>query len=303
MTNETDKPLLTIVIANYNYGRFIESAICSVLRQCEKPIRDKSGRVVLPITGGNGSSVELIVCDAASKDNSVEVIQKYSDYLAWWCSEKDGGQSEAFNKGFNHGCGEWLTWLNADDVYYPGTLLAFARKTNSNPDAQWITGNTMNFVDATKKVAFVTWGPHYCVKFLKRNHAQMYPFGPTSFWKRSLYERLGGIDESLEYTMDLEYWARLTMAGVLQTRLNHICWVFRVHEEAKSTGKRRELKLGAVEEKYWTKKTGYYYENSFRNPWYWVWIILRVFDLSMFVRFYRRFSMIGRPVGKFVDGV
>ena len=88
------QPLLSIVIANYNYGRFLEEAIQSVLMQ------------------DAGDLAELIICDAESTDNSVEVIKKYEKHITWWCSEKDGGQSAAFNKGFSHARGKFLTWLN-----------------------------------------------------------------------------------------------------------------------------------------------------------------------------------------------
>lgn len=296
-----NKPLLTIVIANYNYGRFLESAIKSVISQCDVPVSSSDGKRYLPIKGVDKCFVELIICDAASVDNSIEIIRKYEDSLTWWCSEKDGGQSEAFNKGFRRGVGEWLTWLNADDMYLPGTLSSFAMKAASNPQAKWITGNMLNFNDVTKLVTFVTWGPHICMPFLKRNHAEACPFGPTSFWRRSVYEELGGIDEKLDYTMDLEYWARLTMAGILQTRLNHVCWAFREHEEAKSTGKRRTLDMGTVEYEYWSKKTGHTYKTSFRNPWYWVWLFFRAVDSSLFVRFLKRVEYIGKPVSKFLS--
>ena len=66
------EPLLSIVVANYNYGRFLEAAIRSVIEQSA------------------GGKIELIICDAASTDNSVEIIKKYSEYISWWCSEKDG---------------------------------------------------------------------------------------------------------------------------------------------------------------------------------------------------------------------
>jgi len=56
-------PILSIVIANYNYGRFLEDAILSVLRQ------------------EVGEVVELIICDAASTDNSVDIIKKYANGL------------------------------------------------------------------------------------------------------------------------------------------------------------------------------------------------------------------------------
>ena len=90
------QPLLSIVIANYNYGRFLEDAIKSVLSQ------------------DMGDKVELIICDAASSDNSVEIIKKYADKISWWVSEEDKGQSDAFNKGFAHATGKYGCWLNAD---------------------------------------------------------------------------------------------------------------------------------------------------------------------------------------------
>ena len=97
------RPLLSIVIANYNYGLFLEEAIRSVLVQ-------------------KCPDVELLVVDGGSSDNSVEIIRRYSDDLAWWVSEKDRGQSNAFNKGFAHANGKYLTWLNADDVMPRGCL-------------------------------------------------------------------------------------------------------------------------------------------------------------------------------------
>lgn len=285
--------ILSIVIANYNYGRFLRTALESIVRQCDAPVEDSDGRVSLPIKGSN-SCVEIIVCDAASSDNSVEIIKEYAHRITWWCSEKDNGQSEAFNKGFSHAKGQWLTWLNADDVYFDGALPAFARVVARNPQAKWITSNDMHFNDDDKIVKFLAWGPRVLPKFLRRNRAQMYPFGPTSFWRRSVYEELGPIDEKLEYTMDLEYWARLTMAGIPQTRMNCLCWAFRCHSAAKSTGERTKLKIGDIEEKYWVAKTGYTYQNSFRNFWYVVWLMFRILDGSMFVRYWKRWRYYGR---------
>ena len=117
------KVSLSIVIANYNYGRYLKDAINSILSQCLPPVC-VNGRNVLPVRGTD-NAVELIICDAASTDDSVEIIQSYERYITWWCSEKDGGQSEAFNKGFCHSTGEWLTWLNADELLCPNVLYKF----------------------------------------------------------------------------------------------------------------------------------------------------------------------------------
>ena len=101
-----NKPLLSIVIANYNYGRFLEEAIQSVLSQ-------------------SCNDYELIIVDGGSTDNSVEIIKKYEDKIAWWVSEKDKGQSDAFNKGFAHAKGKYLTWLNADDILFQSIIPLF----------------------------------------------------------------------------------------------------------------------------------------------------------------------------------
>ena len=289
------KPVLSIVIANFNYGRFLEEAIESVISQ------------------GMGDKVELIVCDAASTDNSVEIIKKYanglppntfyvdwvsqnnaqrttrnSQLLTWWCSEKDGGQSAAFNKGFSHARGEWFTWLNADDLYFPGALKAFFELVERNPTAEWITGNKMHFDSLTGNIISVNWGPHRMPPFLNKNHASSGSFGPTAFWRRGVYDRVGPIDERMHYAMDTEYWARMTMAGIRQTRLRHFCWAFREHEDSKTEGVQPTsvLEKRAAETKYWREKTGYTYKHDFSNPWYWLLMVWRFCDGSILKRLY-----------------
>lgn len=289
--------MLSIVIANYNYGRFIEDAIKSVIVQCEAPLVVE-GRVALPLIDGMGDFVELIICDAASTDNSIEIIKKYEDYIAWWCSEPDGGQSAAFNKGFSHARGEWLTWLNADELYADGCLRAIADLIERKRNAQWITGNYVNFNDSDKVITHVTWGPHTSPSFLSNQHYPFAVFGSTSFWRREVYSKVGPIDESLHYAMDMDYWARLVMAGYRQTRLNHYCWLFRDHDASKTVGAQTDETLAKrrKEKSYHTKKNGYSYECSFKNPWYVFWMIWRLFDGSLFVRWYKRRKLVGKRV-------
>jgi len=290
--HKNQMPILSIIIANYNYGRYLEEAINSVDAQC---IRGK---------------VELIICDAASSDNSVETIKKFAEGLppntsyedwhsdhssfaapnppliTWWCSEKDGGQSAAFNKGFAHANGEWLTWLNADDLLLPGTLMKFFELQRVNPDAEWITGNKVHFDSNTGRIISVHWGPHRQPPFLFRRRAFSAVFGPTTFIKKTLYKRIGPIDESLHYAMDTEYWARMTMAGVRQVRLNHLCWGFRVHEESKTEGVQSEAVRSKREEetRYWKKKLNYNFPVRMSNVWYFLWALWRVLDGSWIVR-------------------
>lgn len=292
-----NNPILSIVIANYNYGRFLADALRSVISQCGMP-RIVDERPILPIKDFEGYGVELIICDAASTDESVTVIKEYEQYLSWWCSERDGGQSAAFNKGFKHARGEWLTWLNADELYADGLLIALIKLIKRKKDAQWITGNYVNFNDSDGRITHVTWGPHTSPSFLSNQHYPSAVFGSTCFWKKEVYDKVGPIDEKLHYAMDMDYWARLVMAGYRQTRLNHYCWLFRDHDGSKTVGVQTDdtIEKRKQENKYHLEKNGYHYKFSFKNPWYVFWLIWRFFDGSIFVRWYRKKSLVGQHI-------
>lgn len=233
------KPILSIVIANYNYGRFLEDAIRSVLLQ------------------NMGEEVELIICDASSTDNSVEIIRKYAnglppntsyfDWIAshpsshisqhlisWWCSEKDGGQSAAFNKGFSHARGKYLTWLNADDVLVLGCLKKVVSEMEKHPDCEWFTGNFFRFLESDKTIMEIGWGPHIYPRWMQTKRAPLVIFGPTTFFSKKVYEQVGRINESMHFCMDNDLWYRFVQAGVKQRRVRCFCWAFRMHEASKT---------------------------------------------------------------------
>lgn len=293
------RPLLSIVIANYNYGRFLEDALRSIMLQ------------------GMGNRVEIIICDAASTDNSVEIIKKYVGNLppnverdstlhlsptptpvSWWCSEKDGGQSAAFNKGFSHARGEWLTWLNADELYCDGALLAFAKKAEKYRDARWIAANDCLFDDATKKITYVGWGPHLSWPFFVGRRGIAAVFGPSSFFKKELFFEIGGFDESLHYSMDSDLWIKFIMLDIRQYRLNKICWKCRVQEHSKTFGAQTNESLARkkCERDRIMSNTGYVYQTSCSNVWYLLWMLSRIVDLSLCVRMWKRVSLVGKLI-------
>lgn len=208
-------PLLSIVVANYNYGRFIEEAIQSVILQ------------------NASDQIELIICDAASTDNSVEIIKKYRDRIAWWCSEKDGGQSEAFNKGFAHAKGRFLTWLNADDIMLPGAFQSFRKAVEANPGKEWFSGETV-YVDVEGRVVtsgLASWSAWFR---LLRIPSWARITAPATFFSRRLFELTGGFDEELRYVMDTDLWIKFTRLGHNVHYLRTMCWAFRLHEESKT---------------------------------------------------------------------
>lgn len=206
--------ILSIVIANYNYGRFLETAIRSVLDQ-------------------NNDQIELIVVDGGSSDESVDIINRYSSRLAWWVSEKDKGQSDAFNKGFAHANGRYLTWLNADDVLVPGCLDKIIDTMRAHPECEWFTGNFFRFTE-DGRVTVVGWGPNYYPHFLQRRNSPIVVYGPTSFFSKKIYDEVGGINNDRHYIMDTDMWMRFIVRGIKQCRIRCFCWGFRMHEASKT---------------------------------------------------------------------
>lgn len=277
--NQGTSPFLSIVIANYNYGKMLPATIESVLSQDCK-------------------DYELIIVDGNSRDNSVEVIKHYEKYISWWVSEPDKGQSNAFNKGFAHAKGDFITWLNADDIMLPGTIAAVKSALLSKPSADYATGNFLRFLNSDHTISEAKWGPHALPYWLQGKGRYIVAFGPTTFWRRSVYEKLGPIDESLHYTMDTEYWARMMMAGHKQVRVNHYCWGFRMHEESKTAefdAHERSQKIKETmdkEHEYIRRKNNY-------NPttfWRCVGLFWRVIDGSLIHSIMNTYLYVGKSI-------
>ena len=208
-------PLLSIVIANYNYGHFLETAIRSVV--------DQEGF----------AQCELIVVDGGSTDNSVEIIKKYADKISWWCSEKDKGQSDAFNKGFAHARGKYGCWLNADDMLMPNALCAIIRYVVNYPRAEWVGGSSV-FVDSGLNVMWCSRCVH-AIGFHERYIPSYSVNGPSSFFLIENLWRVGGFDLELRYTMDIDLWRKFISIGVRLLHVKEYIWCFRIHEESKTS--------------------------------------------------------------------
>ena len=208
------QPLFSIIIANYNHGKFLEEAILSVF-------------------GQSCQDFELIIVDGGSTDNSVEIIKKYADRLAWWCSEKDKGQSDAFNKGFAHAKGFFGCWLNADDLMMPHALQAVKKYLETHPDAAWI-GGSMIFCDSQMNVLWCS----RCMRVISSFHRWLpggIVNGPSSFFLLKKMRSVGGFDEGLFYTMDIDLWRKFFVNGLKLHHVKNYLWAFRVHAQSKTS--------------------------------------------------------------------
>jgi glycosyltransferase involved in cell wall biosynthesis len=209
------EPLVTIVTPTYNMGHFLRETIESVLSQ-------------------DYPHIQYIVMDAGSKDDTVEVLKSYGSRLEW-VSEPDEGQSDAVNKGFLRARGEIFTFLNADDIYYPGAVRAGVEAFARRPDAGVVYGNawyTQEDGSAFKRCPVLPYDydllGHLC-----------YICQPASFLRSKVWAEMGGLDKSLHLTLDYDLWLRIAdrypMVHVAQDLATS-----RMYKENKSLGRRRE---------------------------------------------------------------
>jgi glycosyltransferase involved in cell wall biosynthesis len=92
------EPLVSVVISNYNCGRFVAGAVESALQQ-------------------SYPNTEVIVVDDGSTDDSLEVLQRYGDRVRI-VTQTNGGVSRARNEGIRQSRGELVAFLDADDLWH-----------------------------------------------------------------------------------------------------------------------------------------------------------------------------------------
>jgi glycosyltransferase involved in cell wall biosynthesis len=179
-------PTISIVTPSFNHGRYIETTIQSVLNQ------DYAG-------------LEYLVVDGGSKDSTVETLRHYEHRLKW-ISEKDQGQADAINKGFGRTSGQVLGWVNSDDTLAPHAIQTVGDFFAKNPDVGIVYGDA-DFIDAEGE--FIGHCQHI-EPFDRRRllHYSDFIVQPAAFFRREVFEAVGGLDATLNWAMDYDFWLK-----------------------------------------------------------------------------------------------
>lgn len=204
-------PLVSIVTPSFNQARFLESTIQSVLSQ-------------------GYQRIEYIIVDGGSTDGSLGIIRKYEDKLAWWLSEKDRGQTDALNKGFENARGDILGWLNSDDTYEPGTVASAVAFLQKHREVGMVYGGA-NFIDEAGRVIGRFASAQTDLRRLRRGYVHIPQ--QASFFRRDLWNTVGPLDPSFYFAMDYDLWVRIAE----QSRIKYVpqIWAnFRLHGAGKT---------------------------------------------------------------------
>ncbi len=217
-------PVISIVTPSYNQGAFLAETIESVIGQ------------------EGDFAIDYTIVDGGSSDDSVDIIRDYEARLhngKWpvacrgvtlrWTGERDKGQTDALMKGFRMSQGEILAWLNSDDTYLPGALQTAAGFFRGHPSAGLMYGDA-NYINAEGAVI----GNYRSEELnLDKLASANIVCQPAAFFRRKTFEAVGGLDETLDFVMDLDLWIRIGRRFPCRY-VPRLLATYRLHETSKS---------------------------------------------------------------------
>jgi glycosyltransferase involved in cell wall biosynthesis/outer membrane murein-binding lipoprotein Lpp len=208
-----EPPVISIVTPSLNQAQFVGKTVESVLRQ-------------------HYPRLEYVVQDGGSTDDTPRVLKRYRSKLHRLQVEPDNGQAHAINLGFQHTTGEIMAYLNADDLFLPGTLFYVARYFQRHPDVDAVYGHRVLVDDEGMEVGRWVLPRHRDAVLSWVDYVPQ----ETLFWRRSLWEKAGGrVDDASRFALDWDLVLRFRDAGARIVRLPRFLGAFRVHEEQKTS--------------------------------------------------------------------
>jgi hypothetical protein len=217
MPNGVPWPGITFVTPSYNQGKFIEETLRSILLQ-------------------GYPALEYFVLDGGSTDDSVEIIQKYSPWITYWVSERDGGQSDAINRGLSMGSGTYAAWINSDDMLCRNALCDHASQIGFDKDVVYVGGCC--YLNEHGEISSFHSGSIRSLEELlqirTRWHSGESIDQPAVLFPRDLALSVGALDRDNHLAMDYELWGKFFLAGARFEYTGVPFGIFRQHRDQKT---------------------------------------------------------------------
>lgn len=212
-------PTVSIVTPSYNQAAFLEETIRSILLQ-------------------GYPALEYVVLDGGSSDGSLDILQRYAPWLSHWESARDGGQSQAINRGFALTNGAIFQWINSDDYLSPAALRIVAERCPEGGmlgAAVRIFGHGPEQVFANRDLT------------IENLVAATAIFVQPGVWmSRSLAERVYPLDPKLQFSFDQELIMRASLLGRPTVYDSRITTHFRMHPDSKTVSRAERFRSERV---------------------------------------------------------
>ena len=223
-STRASRPSLAVVTPSFRQARYLTDTLRGVLDQ-----PDVTGNYVVQDGGSTDGSVEIIRRHAATPRSTHASL-----HLSAWESAPDGGQADAIARGFEKTSGgpdDLMAWINSDDFYLPGTLAFVVDYFARHPDVDVIYGHRILVDEESREIGRWFLPPH------DDDVLRLNDFVPqeTLFWRRRLWDKVGGLDRSFQFAMDWDLLLRFQAAGARIVRVPYFLACFRIHPVQKTS--------------------------------------------------------------------
>lgn len=186
-----DMPLVSIVTPTYNRADFLPAAISSVLAQTYEDF-------------------ELIVVDDGSEDDTRAVLEPFlGDKRVRYFYQENQGQSVARNYALAQSSGEFIAFLDSDDLWCPNKLEKQLSAFDANPDADIVHGDEV-LIDEQGEVITEKNMKRYSGRITRQLLADNSVSITTALVKRRCFQEMGGFDTSVGVADDYDLWLRFS---------------------------------------------------------------------------------------------
>ncbi len=205
----TSDPLLSVVMATYNNGKYLYESIESVLSQTY-------------------ARFEFIIINDGSYDNSESIIQEFAKKdkrIIYIKNAVNLGQSEARNKAIKVAKGNFIVIVDSDDICPPDRFEKQVRYFRKNPDTDILGSSYCLFLNAS---------PEQCKAVVSADSSDIHDgkppvHNPTCMMKRSLFADYGYYDSNYDHAEDVELWFRWFSQGVRFENMPEVLYKKRLH--------------------------------------------------------------------------
>jgi hypothetical protein len=211
---DCELPAIGIVTPSYNQAAFITATMASVWDQ---PYPRQQ--------------LAYIVQDGGSTDGTPAILSAHADRLTSWVSAKDRGQADAVAQALARVPGDILAWLNSDDLLMPGALRYVGEYFSRHPEVDVIYGHRVLIDETGMEIGRWVLPPH---EIEPLRYADYVP-QETLFWRRRVYECVGGVNPDFHFALDWDLLLRFQQAGARIVRLPYFLGCFRVHAAQKTS--------------------------------------------------------------------